>query len=231
MGLKKVLASIILVNTFQISFSQDMYAPLNLEITDSSLVNVGLAWETPEVFRIQSITHLNGSPIMGVGNADNSPVAHFQRFSGQMLSADQLHGKMIKGMRFYRFYQGSFQPLVFMTSGTESDTVPDIANLSNCVLSGPKITTSSTFQWNDVNLFNYNGVLEDTSETSTIVIDTTMDVWFGFIISDYVAPEFPMGVDNGPAIDGYGNMISYLGIDDDTNSGYVSYNWLSLIHI
>ena len=103
MGLKKVLASIILVNTFQISFSQDMYAPLNLEITDSSLVNVGLAWETPEVFRIQSITHLNGSPNMGVGNADNSPVAHFQRFSGQMLSADQLHGKTIKSMRFYRF--------------------------------------------------------------------------------------------------------------------------------
>ena len=229
MGLKKILASIILVNTFQISFSQDMYAPLNLEITDSSLVNVGLAWETPEVFRIQPITHLNGSPNMGVGNADNTPVAHFQRFSGQMLSADQLHGKTIKSMRFYRFYQGSFQPLVFMTSGTESDTVPDIANLSNCVLSGPKITTSSTFQWNDVNLFNYNGVLEDTSETSTIVVDTTMDVWFGFIISDYVAPEFPMGVDNGPAIDGYGNMISYLGIDDDTNSGYVSYNWMTLI--
>ena len=41
-----------------------------------------------------------------------------------------------------------------MTSGIESDTIPDIANLSNCVLSGPKITTPNTFQWNDVNLFN-----------------------------------------------------------------------------
>ena len=229
MKFKKFFVSIILFKTFQISFGQDMYAPLNLEITDSSLVNIGLSWETPEAFRIQSITHLNGTPFTGVGNSDNSPVAYFQRFSGQMLSADQEHGKTIKSLRFYAFYQGSFQPLVFMTSGTASDTVPDIANLSNCVLSGPKITTPNTFAWNDVNLFNYNGMIEDTSEVSTITIDTTMDVWFGFIISEYVAPQFPMGVDNGPAIDGYGNMLSILGTNNNTNSGYVSFGWMTLI--
>ena len=229
MRFKKFFVSIILFKTFQISFGQDMYAPLNLEITDSSLVNIGLSWETPEAFRIQSITHLNGIPFTGVGNSDNSPVAYFQRFSGQMLSADQEHGKTIKSLRFYAFYQGSFQPLVFMTSGTASDTVPDIANLSNCVLSGPKITTPNTFAWNDVNLFNYNGIIEDTSEVSTITIDTTMDVWFGFIISEYVAPQFPMGVDNGPAIDGYGNMLSILGTNNNTNSGYVSFGWMTLI--
>ena len=156
MRFKKFLISIILVKTIQISFSQDMYAPLNLEITDSSLANTGLSWETPEAFRIESITHLNATPTMGVGNADNSPVAYFQRFSGQMLSADQQQGKIIESIRFYAFYQGSFQPLVFMTSGIESDTIPDIANLSNCVLSGPKITIPNTFQWNDVNLFNYS---------------------------------------------------------------------------
>ena len=229
MKFKNFFVSIILFKTFQISFGQDMYAPLNLEITDSSLVNIGLSWETPEAFRIQSITHLNGTPFTGVGNSDNSPVAYFQRFSGQMLSADQEHGKTIKSLRFYAFYQGSFQPLVFMTSGTASDTVPDIANLSNCVLSGPKITTPNTFAWNDVNLFNYNGMIEDTSEVSTITIDTTMDVWFGFIISEYVAPQFPMGVDNGPAIDGYGNMLSILGTNNNTNSGYVSFGWMTLI--
>ena len=130
MKFKIFFVSIILFKTFQISFGQDMYAPLNLEITDSSLVNIGLSWETPEAFRIQSITHLNGTPFTGVGNSDNSPVAYFQRFSGQMLSADQEHGKTIKSLRFYAFYQGSFQPLVFMTSGTASDTVPDIASLS-----------------------------------------------------------------------------------------------------
>ncbi|MAI86720.1 MAG: hypothetical protein CMF99_06115 [Candidatus Marinimicrobia bacterium] len=229
MKFKNFFVSIILFKTFQISFGQDMYAPLNLEITDSSLVNIGLSWETPEAFRIQSITHLNGTPFTGVGNSDNSPVAYFQRFSGQMLSADQEHGKTIKSLRFYAFYQGSFQPLVFMTSGTASDTVPDIANLSNCVLSGPKITTPNTFAWNDVNLFNYNGMIEDTSEVSTITIDTTMDVWFGFIISEYVAPQFPMGVDNGPAIDGYGNMLSILGTNNNTNSGYFSFGWMTLI--
>ena len=229
MKFKNFFVSIILFKILQISFGQDIYAPLNLEITDSSLVNIGLSWETPEAFRIQSITHLNGTPFTGVGNSDNSPVAYFQRFSGQMLSADQEHGKTIKSLRFYAFYQGSFQPLVFMTSGTASDTVPDIANLSNCVLSGPKITTPNTFAWNDVNLFNYNGMIEDTSEVSTITIDTTMDVWFGFIISEYVAPQFPMGVDNGPAIDGYGNMLSILGTNNNTNSGYVSFGWMTLI--
>ena len=206
-----------------------MYAPLNLEITDSSLANIGLSWETPEAFRIESITHLNATPFTGVGNADNSPVAYFQRFSGQMLSADQQHGKIIESIRFYAFYQGSFQPLVFMTSGIESDTIPNIANLSNCVLSGPKITTPNTFQWNDVNLFNYSGIIEDTSQVSTVTIDTTMDVWFGFIISDYVAPQFAMGVDNGPAVDGYGNMMSVLVANNNTNSGYLSFGWSTLI--
>ena len=229
MRFNKFLISIILVKTIQISFSQDMYVPLNLEITDSSLANTGLSWETPEAFRIESITHLNATPTMGVGNADNSPVAYFQRFSGQMLSADQLHGKTIKSMRFYRFYQGSFQPLVFMTSQIESDTVPDIANLSNCVLSGPKITNPKPFQWNDVNLFNYSGTIDDTSQASTVTIDTTMDVWFGFIISDYVAPQFALGVDNGPAVDGYGNMMSTLVANNNTNSGYLSFGWSTLI--
>ena len=89
MKFRNFFVSIILFKTFQISLGQDMHAPLNLEITDSSLVNIGLSWETPEAFRIQSITHLNGTPFTGVGNSDNSPVAYFQRFSGQMLSADQ----------------------------------------------------------------------------------------------------------------------------------------------
>ena len=98
MRFKKFLISIILVKTIQISFSQNMYAPLNLEITDSSLANIGLSWETPEAFRIESITHLNATPTMGVGNADNSPVAYFQRVSGLMLSADQQHGKIIESI-------------------------------------------------------------------------------------------------------------------------------------
>ena len=36
-----------------------------LEITDSSLANTGLSWETPEAFRIESITHLNATPFNG----------------------------------------------------------------------------------------------------------------------------------------------------------------------
>ena len=54
MRFKKFLISIILVKTIQISFSQNMYAPLNLEITDSSLANTGLSWETPEVFKVNA---------------------------------------------------------------------------------------------------------------------------------------------------------------------------------
>ena len=56
-----------------------------------------------------------------------------------------------------------------------------------------------------------------------------MDVWFGFIISDYVAPQFAMGVDNGPAVDGYGNMMSTLVANNNTTSGYLSFGWSTLI--
>lgn len=227
--LRKQAIKIILVPlTLNILHSQDIYAPQNLQLTESSLVNIGLTWETPEAFRIQSITHFNGFIFNGVGNSNNSPAVYLQRFSNEMLSDDQNHGKIIKSISFYSFNQSSFQPLVFMTSGLGSDTIPDISSLTNCVLSSPKLINPPTSSWVTAELYNYISDLNDTTEVSSITIDSTMDIWFGVIISDYTAPNYPMGVDNGPDVNGYGNMMSSLGININFNSGYFPFNWQTL---
>lgn len=60
-------------------------------------------------------------------------------------------------------------------------------------------------------------------------INSVVEVWAGLWITDYVMGNYPAGVDNGPAISGVGDMISF---DDGTTweSLYVvnnefNYNW------
>jgi hypothetical protein len=48
------------------------------------------------------------------------------------------------------------------------------------------------------------------SVTSPIMIDTTQDLWVGYHVNAQTG--YPAGVDNGPAVDGYGNMMYWEGI-------------------
>jgi hypothetical protein len=73
-------------------------------------------------------------------------------------------------------------------------------------------------QWNTVML------------TTPVPIDITQELWVGYYIN--TPTGYPAGVDNGPAIDGYGNMIYFGGwqtlleINPD-----LDYNWNIAAHI
>lgn len=54
-------------------------------------------------------------------------------------------------------------------------------------------------------IYQWNNVVLDTS----IYIDATQDLWIGYHIETQTG--YPVGVDDGPAIDGYGNMIYWQG--------------------
>ena len=77
------------------------------------MANTELEWQVPGAFLFNDATHFNGyvwNP-SGIGNADGSDVAYFQKFTGPMLSA--YHGKRIHSMQFISRAQATFQPLVF----------------------------------------------------------------------------------------------------------------------
>ncbi len=218
---------------FNIGFSQDGYSPNNLNITNLSLFNVSLAWDIPEVYHHEHVTHHNGAVPYGVGNSNGSAVGYFQKLSPEML---ELHsGKTINSITFNTMWEGSFQPLVFVTSGLGTDLEPDLTNLSNCLLTGPPIINATPWTQHTLKLYNYNyqeNVMGEVTTLSTLTINPNIDVWFGVIVSDYnsLATQFAMGADNGPQVEGFGNIVCFLTGDGQspTNSGYYQVNWTTL---
>ncbi len=219
---------IIFIIVLSIAFPQDSTTPLNLICTDSSLSNTGLEWQAPDVFLFQIETHFNNyifNP-SGIGNADGSDVAFFQKFTGSMLSAH--HGKRISSLEFISRAQATFQPLVFEISGLGN---PDIVNLSDCILSSPASShPDDIMTWIPNQLYNYTigSELGDMSSISSKVIDSTKTYLFGVIISEYEIGTYPMGVDIGPEIDGFGNMMASIYVDQNTASGYNLWLWQTL---
>ena len=47
--------------------------------------------------------------------------------------------------------------------------------------------------------------LSDDIQPSSYIIDSTKHLYIGYVISDY--PLYPAGCDNGPALDGLGNVM------------------------
>ena len=48
-------------------------------------------------------------------------------------------------------------------------------------------------------------LLSDDIQPSSYIIDSTKHLYFGYVMYDY--PLYPAGCDNGPALDGLGNVI------------------------
>ena len=222
--MKKVIFILILTKVF----AQESTVPLNLICTDSSLANTRLEWQVPGAFLFNDATHFNGyvwNP-SGIGNADGSDVAYFQKFTGPMLSA--YHGKRIHSMQFISRAQATFQPLVFEINGLE---IPDIVNLTNCILSSPASSHPDDLMawiWKPLYDYTIGDELGDTTLISSKVIDSTKTYLFGVIISEYVMGTYPMGVDIGPEVDGFGNMLASIYSDENTVSGYNLYLWQTM---
>ena len=110
MNIKIIISALL---CFTIGLSQEGYSPNNLSITNLSLFNVSLAWNIPEVYQHEHVTHHNGAVPYGIGNGNGAAVGYFQKLSPEML---ELHsGKTINSMTFNTMWEGSFQPLVFVT--------------------------------------------------------------------------------------------------------------------
>ncbi|MCF7911266.1 MAG: T9SS type A sorting domain-containing protein [Candidatus Cloacimonetes bacterium] len=87
------------------------------------------------------------------------------------------------------------------------------ANGATEILSQP-VTAPAIETWNEVYF------------TTPITIDSSVELWIGYAINNQVASTYPAGCDAGPAVAGYGDMISMGGGAWQAMSGLgLDYNW------
>ncbi|MCK4678579.1 MAG: T9SS type A sorting domain-containing protein [Bacteroidales bacterium] len=86
-------------------------------------------------------------------------------------------------------------------------------NAGTLVLDQP-VTGMIIGEWNEINL------------DFPVVIDASIELWFGYEVIDHPAGDFPAGGDPGPAVAGFGDMISMDGVTWTALSSLgFDYNW------
>ena len=238
------IISVFLINSvfiLNISLSQDGNTPTNLTIDAASVGGVQLSWDTPENYRRNWITHSNNLYLFGIGQVGGGSVFYGQKYPDSLLS--QYHGMLVKEIAFVPADTSSFQPLVFEINPADSTDLPNWLDYSNLVLSAPLVRYESGFgAWKTAELKDHlpGSSLSDDIQPSSYIIDSTKSLYIGYVISDY--PAYPAGCDNGPALDGLGNLVVWcnnngcgeLTLAEAAAEGYTfDYNWmvaLSLIN-
>ena len=233
-----------LINLFfvlNIAISQDGDTPTNLTIDAASVGGVQLSWDTPENYRRNWITHSNGMYLFGIGQVGGGSVFYGQKYPDSLLS--EYHGMLVKEIAYVPADTSSFQLLVFETNPADSTDLPNWFNYSNLVLSAPLVRHEGGFAaWKTAELKDHvpGSSLSNDIQPSSYIIDSTKSLYIGYVISDY--PSYPAGCDNGPALDGLGNLVVYCGAQGCTETTLaeaaaegltLEYNWmvaLSLIN-
>ncbi len=226
---------------FNIVISQDGNTPTNLTIDAASVGGVQLSWDTPENYRRNWITHSNNMYLFGIGQVGGGSVFYGQKYPDSLLS--EYHGMLVKEIAYVPADTASFQPLVFETNPADSTDLPNWFNYSNLVLSALLVRHEGGFgAWKTAELKDHvpGSSLSNDIQPSSYIIDSTKSLYIGYVISDY--PLYPAGCDNGPALDGLGNIVVYCGAQGCTETTLaeaaaegltLDYNWmvaLSLIN-
>ena len=128
---------------------------------------------------------------------------------------------LVKEIAFVPADTSSFQPLVFETNPADSTDLPNWFNYSNLVLSAPLVRHEGGFAaWKTAELKDHvpGSSLSNDIQPSSYIIDSTKSLYIGYVISDY--PLYPAGCDNGPALDGLGNLVVYCGAQGCTETTF-----------
>jgi hypothetical protein len=98
---------------------------------------------------------------------------------------------------------------------------------ASCTILDQEISLKNLNYWVSIfedTTFNYNTFILE----QPIVIDATEDLWIGYTVENQVADKYPVGVDKGPSVPGYGDMICFEGGTWSSASQLYSnwnYNW------
>jgi hypothetical protein len=139
----------------------------------------------------------------GIGVTDGSNFDYAIRFPTQALT--NYNGYRISKIRFYPTAAAQFHVEVF--EGVNPPALVYYEAVSNVTLNA----------WTEY------------SPTSVYYINSTKELWVGIWVTNYFAGTYPAGVDDGPAIAGAGDMISFndgvTWVSLYTSNSALNYNW------
>jgi len=185
--------------------------PLNLEgeVVFTSVFDVQLTWDSPGGGTIDEWIHYDdGVQFNNIGLTEGGTWIAAVRFEPSQL--EPYMGTLLTEISLF--------PMGFNT--TYVLKVWTGANAANLIVDQPM---------NDLVIEAWNTVVLDTP----VPIDISQELWFGYELLDQAPGDYPAGVDVGPAVAGYGDMISQDGgVTWETLSGYgLNYNWNLQAHV
>ncbi|MBL7906500.1 MAG: carboxypeptidase regulatory-like domain-containing protein [Bacteroidales bacterium] len=177
----------------------DLTAAINFPAVDEVILN----WEAPGGSGGGPSAWLgwdNGTNNDAIGLTGGGTFSIAVRFTPAQLA--QYAGTSLTKLRFFPYAAGTFVLKVWTG-----------ANASQLVVTQP-VASPVIGEWNEVAL------------TSPVPVTGTTEVWFGYTVT-HAANDFPAGVDAGPAVAGYGDMISLDGsVWESMATAYsLNYNW------
>ncbi|MCK9618881.1 MAG: carboxypeptidase regulatory-like domain-containing protein, partial [Lentimicrobiaceae bacterium] len=180
-------------------------APTNFAaaVTGSSFNDVHLTWEEPSVVIAPGewIHWDNGENYDGIGLTGGGSFMAAIRWDAAQIA--QYDGLYLKQVNFFARGPNTTYTLKVWIG----------ANAANLVVDQHLAGVQSNV-WNTVTL------------DTPVLIDGTRDFWIGYSCDDPIG-EFPAGCDPGPAIAGYGDMISLDGVawESMATAYSLNYNW------
>ncbi|MCK9617447.1 MAG: carboxypeptidase regulatory-like domain-containing protein, partial [Lentimicrobiaceae bacterium] len=177
--------------------------PRNLAGVKTGIQSVHLTWEEPGVVIAPGewIGYDNGENYDGIGLTGGGSFMLAIRWDASQLA--QYAGQYVKQVKYFPRGATTSYVLKIWTG----------ANAANLVVDQP-ITGVQPNMWNTVTL------------DTPVPIDVTRDLWIGYSCDD-PAGEHPAGCDAGPAVAGYGDMISLDGVawESMATAYSLNYNW------
>ena len=166
--------------------------------------NVNVAWIAPGIPPYQLWISWCGEPDPdnAVGAATN-PFTCAHRFTAEQLEVLEVVGMSITKVRFLPKATGTYKVQVW-TGGSATDP--------GTLVHEQVALNVEYFQWNEVEL------------TTPVVVPDGQELWYGV----HIIPieHYPAGVDEGPAITGFGDWIKIAnGAWETLTSHGLSYNW------
>ena len=176
------------------------------EVNANGTVGIRLGFVAPDVpMPIAEWIHWDsGTNFSGIGLTSGGDFNVAARWDAGQLS--DYNGTSITKVRIFPQDDGFTTLTVKVWKGANAGTL-----LASKVVSSPVVGI-----WNEVTL------------DTPITLDVASELWVGYTVGGQPAGAFPAGTDEGPAVTGYGDMISLDGISWDALSEIapsLSYNW------
>ncbi len=171
--------SSVLSNVVNVNIPSPYIAPINLTAAGGTN-DVEITWEMAE--DVYNLTWNSGICTDGVGLTNGGVVIAGIRFATENLV--DLNGASIR--RVYYFPREAYDTTIQIRTGENGENI----------IYEQEVDTVVPMEWNEV-------ILDE-----EVVIDNSEELWLSYKMVDTVADIYPIGLDAGPAVEAFGDLVS-----------------------